>query len=146
MHNIRKITDNLYYIGGNDRKLALFENVYPVPQGISYNSYLLTDEKTVLTDTADSAIAPLFFENLQHALQGRPLDYLVVHHMEPDHCALIAELLRLHPETTVVWESNAFFFHILFYYGLSQDIEYSSLCYAVGPCCLSIPNVIVCIC
>ena len=107
MHNIRKITDNLYYIGGNDRKLALFENVYPVPQGISYNSYLLTDEKTVLTDTADSTIAPLFFENLQHALQGRPLDYLVVHHMEPDHCALIAELLRLHPETTVVTNAKA---------------------------------------
>ena len=107
MHNIRKITSDLYYIGGNDRKLALFENVYPVPQGVSYNSYLLLDEKTVLTDTADAAIAPLFFENLQEALQGRPLDYLVIHHMEPDHCALIAELLRLHPETTVVTNAKA---------------------------------------
>ncbi len=107
MHNIRKITDDLYYIGGNDRKLALFENVYPVPQGVSYNSYLLLDEKTVLTDTADAAIAPLFFENLQEALQGRPLDYLVIHHMEPDHCALIEELLRMHPETVVVTNAKA---------------------------------------
>lgn len=107
MHNIRKITKDLHYIGGNDRKLALFENVYPVPQGVSYNSYLLLDEKTVLTDTADAAIAPLFFENLQEALQGRPLDYLVIHHMEPDHCALIADLLRLHPETVVVTNAKA---------------------------------------
>ena len=107
MHNIRKITDDLYYIGGNDRKLSLFENVYPVPQGVSYNSYLLQDEKTALADTADSAIAPQFFENLQEALQGRPLDYLIVHHMEPDHCALIADLLRLHPETAVVTNAKA---------------------------------------
>ena len=107
MHNIRKITNDLYYIGGNDRKLSLFENVYPVPQGVSYNSYLLLDEKTALTDTADSAIAPQFFENLNEALQGRPLDYLIVHHMEPDHCALIAELLRLHTETTVVTNAKA---------------------------------------
>ena len=97
MHNIRKITDDLYYIGGNDRKLSLFENVYPVPQGVSYNSYLLQDEKTALADTADSAIAPQFFENLQEALQGRPLDYLIVHHMEPDHCALIAIIPLLSP-------------------------------------------------
>lgn len=107
MHNIRKITNDLYYIGGNDRKLSLFENVYPVPQGVSYNSYLLQDEKTALADTADSAIAPQYFENLQEALQGRPLDYLVVHHMEPDHCALIGELLRLHPEMTVVTNAKA---------------------------------------
>ena len=102
MHNIRKITDDLYYVGASDRRLALFENVYPIPNGISYNSYLLLDEKTVLFDTVDSAVRHQFFENLQYALAGRALDYVVVHHMEPDHCAELDSLLRLHPETTVV--------------------------------------------
>ena len=133
MHNIRKINNDLYYIGGNDRKLSLFENVYPVPQGVSYNSYLLLDEKTVLTDTADAAIAPQFFENLKHALQGRPLDYLVVHHMEPDHCALIEELLRMHPEMTVVTNAKADkmirqFFEDLPEYRLQTVNEGDTLC------------------
>ena len=80
----------------------MFEGVYSVPAGVSYNSYLLTDEKTVLFDTVDKAVGRIFFENLEHGLGGRTLDYLIVHHMEPDHSATLSELLLRHPETTVV--------------------------------------------
>ena len=98
MHNIRKVTEDIVWIGGNDRRLALFENVFPIPEGVSYNSYLLKDEKTVLLDTADSAIAGQFFENLEAALGGRTLDYVVINHMEPDHAALLADVLRRYPK------------------------------------------------
>ncbi|MBR1644214.1 MAG: FprA family A-type flavoprotein [Bacteroidales bacterium] len=107
MQNIRKIHDDLYWIGASDRRLALFENVMPVPRGVSYNSYVLLDEKTVLLDTADAAVGRQFFENLQAALSGRPLDYLVINHMEPDHCALLGELMRLYPQVTVVSNAKA---------------------------------------
>ncbi len=100
--NVRKITDDLYYIGVNDRRIELFENVYPVPRGVSYNSYLLLDEKTVLFDTVDrTAIGP-FFENLEFALGGRKLDYLIVNHMEPDHSSAIAQVVARYPEVTVL--------------------------------------------
>ena len=107
MQNIRKIHDDLYWIGASDRRLALFENVMPVSRGVSYNSYVLLDEKTVLLDTADAAVGRQFFENLQAALSGRPLDYLVINHMEPDHCALLGELMRLYPQVTVVSNAKA---------------------------------------
>ena len=90
MHNVREITEDLFYIGCSDRHLALFESAYPVPSGVSYNSYLLRDEKTVLFDTVDKSCSEQFFENLDAALDGRVLDYMVIHHMEPDHAALIA--------------------------------------------------------
>lgn len=102
MHNCVRIADGLTYLGGNDRRLALFESAYPVPRGVSYNAYLLTDEKTVLFDTVDQAVAEVFFENLAHALGGRALDYVVVHHMEPDHSATFARLLEKYPSVTVV--------------------------------------------
>ena len=102
MYNTRKITEDLIWIGANDRRLALFENVYPIPNGISYNSFLLNDENTVLFDTVDSAVRHQFFENLQFALQGKPLDYIIIHHMEPDHCSELDSLLKIHPETTIV--------------------------------------------
>ena len=107
MQNIRRITNDLYYVGASDRRLALFENVYPVPRGVSYNSYLLCDEKTVLMDTADSAVREQYFENVAATLDGRQLDYLVVNHMEPDHAALIADLLLRYPEATVVTTAKA---------------------------------------
>ena len=107
MQNSRKITDDLYYVGASDRKLALFENIYPIPRGTSYNSYLLLDEKTVLLDTADAAVADQFFENVEGVLAGRKLDYLIVNHMEPDHCALIQNLVLRHPELTVVTTAKA---------------------------------------
>ncbi len=107
MHNIRKITDDLYYVGASDRRLALFENVYPIPRGVSYNSYVLLDEKTVLLDTADSAVGQQFFENVAAALAGRILDYLVVNHMEPDHCALIEDLVLRYPAVKIVTNAKA---------------------------------------
>ena len=108
MHNIRKVTEDIVWIGGNDRRLALFENVFPIPEGVSYNSYLLKDEKTVLLDTADSAIAGQFFENLEAALGGRTLDYVVINHMEPDHAALLADVLRRYPKAVLVGNAKTF--------------------------------------
>ncbi len=102
MYCTKKITDDLCWIGGNDRRLALFENVFPVERGVSYNSYLLSDEKTVLFDTVDRSVSHLFFENLAHALHGHPLDYVIVNHMEPDHCATLDELMLRYPETKIV--------------------------------------------
>ncbi len=107
MHNIRKITDDLIYIGCSDRKIALFESAYKVPEGVSYNSYLLKDEKTVLFDTVDKSCDVQFFKNLEAALEGRHLDYLVVHHMEPDHAALIECVLDKYPETKIVCTAKA---------------------------------------
>ena len=102
MYNIRKITSDLTWIGASDNRLALFENVYPIPTGVSYNSYLLSDEKTVLFDTVDSSVRRQFFENLKYALNGRALDFVIVQHMEPDHCAELADLLRIYPQAKIV--------------------------------------------
>ena len=107
MQNIRKITDDLLYIGCSDRRIQLFESAYPVPDGVSYNSYLLKDEKNVLFDTVDKACSCHFFENLEAGLKGENLDYLVVQHMEPDHAALIQELVRRYPEVKVVCTAKA---------------------------------------
>ncbi len=107
MHTTRKIKEDLIYIGGSDRRLSRFENLFPIPRGVSYNSYVLLDEKTVLFDTADEAVGRLFFENLEYALDGRGLDYLVIHHMEPDHCVLLGEVLRRWPDVTLVGSAKA---------------------------------------
>ena len=102
MHCVKKLQDDLYWIGGNDRRLSLFENVFPIPRGVSYNAYLVLDEKTILLDTVDRSISDRFFENLEYVLDGRPLDYLVVNHMEPDHCATMQELVLRHPEVKII--------------------------------------------
>lgn len=107
MYNVKKITDDLFWVGGNDRRLALFENVYPIPEGISYNSYVLMDEKTVLLDTADSAIMELFTENVKAVLNGRKLDYIIVNHMEPDHSASLMRIAELYPEARIVASAKA---------------------------------------
>ena len=107
---LRKITDELVYLGVDDTKIDLFESVYPVPRGVTYNSYLLTDKetgKTVLFDTADARESAAFFDNLNEALGGKPLDYVIVHHMEPDHSGTLAELLKAHPETAAVMTRKA---------------------------------------
>ena len=106
MHCVKKLQDDLYWVGGSDRRLALFENVFPIPRGVSYNAYVVLDEKTILLDTVDRSVSGLFFENLEHVLDGRPLDYLVVNHMEPDHCATMQELVLRHPDIrqyTTLW-------------------------------------------
>ena len=107
MHNIYPIVNDLIYVGASDRRLALFENVYPIPRGVSYNSYVLLDDKNVLFDTCDSSVSGQFFENVQAALEGRMLDYVVVHHMEPDHAATLMDILIPFPEATVVCTAKA---------------------------------------
>lgn len=102
MYCTKQITDDLMWVGANDRRLAMFEGVYSVPRGVSYNSYLLTDEITVLFDTVDKAVGNIFFQNLEHALNGRNLDFVVIQHMEPDHSATLVELLLRHPNVKVV--------------------------------------------
>lgn len=102
MNCAREITENLYWVGANDRRIALFENIYPVPKGVSYNSYLLLDEKTVLLDTVDRNASEQFLENVDAVLGGRKLDYLIITHMEPDHCATMQEVVVHHPEVQIV--------------------------------------------
>ena len=108
MYNVRKVTEDIVWVGASDRRLALFENIFPIPRGVSYNSYVLLDEKTVLLDTVDASAAGQLFENLEHVLDGRKLDYLIVNHMEPDHCAMIGDLVRRYPEVQVVGNTKTF--------------------------------------
>lgn len=102
MYSYRKVKDDIYMIGASDRRLALFENVYPINDGVSYNSYFVDDEKTVVLDTVDKAVSGVFFENIAHLLNGRALDYLVVNHMEPDHCAMIGDAILRYPDVKIV--------------------------------------------
>lgn len=102
MYCTQSVMSDILFIGASDRRLALFENVFPIPRGVSYNAYLVLDEKTVLLDTVDKAVGDRFLENLEHGLEGRPLDYVVVDHMEPDHCATLGEVLRRYPDAQVV--------------------------------------------
>ena len=110
MHCIKKIKDDLFWVGANDRRLAMFEGVYSVAKGVSYNSYLLTDEKTVLFDTSDNAVHQRFMENVAFALKERKLDYLVVQHMEPDHSAALKELLAMYPGVKIVCNAKTLVF------------------------------------
>ena len=108
MYCFRKVTEDLYWVGANDRRLELFENIFPLKDGVSYNSYLLMDEKTVLFDAADYAVGRQFLENVQAVLDGRTLDYLIVNHMEPDHCAMISDLVLRYPEMKLIGNAKTF--------------------------------------
>ena len=103
----KKVTDDIVWVGGNDRRLAMFEGVYSVPRGVSYNSYLIKDDVTVLLDTVDKAVSRVFFENLANELGGGGLDYVIIQHMEPDHSATLAELLMRYPEAKVICSDMA---------------------------------------
>ncbi|MGN0452401.1 MAG: flavin reductase [Ruminococcus sp.] len=102
MYSFRKVTEDIYWVGSNDRRLAMFEGVYSVPDGVSYNSYLIMDDKTVLMDTVDKAVDKVFFENIKKVMGGRSLDFIVVNHMEPDHSATLHDVLMRYPNATVV--------------------------------------------
>lgn len=108
MHNARMIAPQIYWVGANDRRLALFENMFPLPNGVAYNSYLIMDEKVALLDTVDASVSRQLFENLEHLLDGRTVDYLIVNHMEPDHCASIDELCRRFPQMKLVGNKKTF--------------------------------------
>lgn len=102
MQNTRKVTNDIIWVGCNDRRLAMFENIFPLQNGVSYNSYLVMDEKITLFDTMDSNATEQFIENIDYVLDGKAVDYLVIQHMEPDHCANIGRLLRKFPEMKLV--------------------------------------------
>lgn len=108
MYNIRKVTDDLYWVGVNDKRIDLFENIFPIPRGVSYNSYLLMDEKTVLFDTVDWAFARELEKNVDGLLNGRKLDYIVINHMEPDHGASLELFLTKHPEAKIISTEKSF--------------------------------------
>ena len=108
MNNIKKVTEDIYWIGGSDRRLERFENIFPIPEGVSYNSYFIDDEKQAVFDTADITVSEQYLENLKEALAGGKLDYLVVLHMEPDHCSLISTVVSLFPKVTVVGSAKTF--------------------------------------
>lgn len=109
MHSVRMVTDGLYWVGANDHRLHLFENIHPIPLGVSYNAYLLVDEdKTVLFDTVDWSACRQMMENIDHVLAGRSLDYIVINHMEPDHGASIEAVLRRWPKCQIISSEKAF--------------------------------------
>ena len=110
MQSIQTVSENTIYVGASDRRLAKFENLFPIPRGVSYNAYVILDEKTALLDTTDASVTRQYLENVSHSLNGKPLDYLIINHMEPDHCANIAELLLHYPHLTLVGNAKTFAF------------------------------------
>ncbi len=103
-----KITNDIIYIGVNDKEIDLFEGQYIVPEGMSYNSYAIIDEKIAIMDTVDAAFTEEWLGNIRNALGERKPDYLVVHHMEPDHSANIVNFMNAYPEATIVSSAKAF--------------------------------------
>lgn len=122
MYCVRKITEDLYWVGGNDHRLALFENIHPIPRGVSYNSYVLLDEKTVLFDTADWSICRQFIENIKGVLKDRTLDYMIINHMEPDHAACIEEIVLRYPDVKIVCSEKAYLLIHQFDFNIGDNI------------------------
>ena len=108
MYCVREVTDNLYWIGGNDHRTYLFENIHPIPQGVSYNSYILVEEETCVFDAVDWSITREYIDNIEHCLNGRELDYFICNHLEPDHCSSMWELFVRYPKCKVVATEKAF--------------------------------------
>ena len=119
-----RIRDDIFWIGGDDRTAGLFEGSFPIPEGVSYNSYVILDEKTCLLDTCDASIASKFWKNLRNVMNGRPLDYLVINHMEPDHGAAIIQVIETYPDVTVVGNNKTFdMLHNFYQLDLKNKIE-----------------------
>lgn len=127
MHNVREISKNIFWIGVNDRQLERFENMFPLPNGVSYNSYIILDKQTAVLDTVDAAFGTQFVDNIRYLLNGRKLDYLVVDHMEPDHCGNIERLLEIYPELKIIGNKKTFAFLEQFY-----TADYSQHYYLTG--------------
>ncbi|MHC6180878.1 FprA family A-type flavoprotein [Clostridium sp. JNZ X4-2] len=119
MYCVRKVDKDLYWVGGSDHRLALFENIHPIPRGVSYNSYILLDEKTVLFDTVDWSVCRQFLENIKTVLHGRTLDYMVINHVEPDHAACIEEVILRYPNVKIICTKKAAVF--IRQFGFSAD-------------------------
>ena len=121
MHCVRKVTEDLFWVGGNDKRLHLFENIDPIEDGVPYNSYLLLDEKTVLFDTADWSVGRQFIENVEYVLNGRKLDFMVINHMEPDHCASMEEIILRYPDVKIVSTEKALMLMHQFNYTVDEN-------------------------
>ena len=121
MHCTRKLAQDIYWVGADDRRLEKFENLFPIPRGVSYNSYLILDEKTVLMDSADETVGRTFEANVEHLLEGRPLDYLIIQHMEPDHAANIQVFAEKYPSAQIVGNAKTFTMMKNFFHGLELD-------------------------
>ena len=126
MYSIQEIVPNIYWVGGSDRRLERFENMFPLPNGVAYNSYIIIDEKTALLDTVDQSINALYLENLTQVLGDRNLDYLVINHMEPDHCASIEEIVRRYPSVQIVGNKKTFQF-LEQYYSMDMVANYQEV-------------------
>lgn len=107
MYNVRKVQEDLIWVGASDHRLNLFENIHPIPRGVSYNSYVLLDEKNVLFDTVDWSVCGQFLENLKHVLDGKKLDVIIIHHVEPDHLASLEEIMLRYPEAKIYATAKA---------------------------------------
>ncbi|MGI5949997.1 FprA family A-type flavoprotein [Peptoniphilus sp.] len=121
MYNIRKVAEDLYYVGGNDKRLELFENMFPIEDGVSYNSYLLLDEKTCVIDSVDWSITRDYLRKIEIMLDGRDLDYMIIHHMEPDHCGAIEEVVMRWPNVTIISSEQGFQFMRQMGYHINED-------------------------
>lgn len=119
MYCVRKINEDLYWVGGDDRRLTLFENIHPIPRGVSYNAYVLLDEKNVLFDTADWSVGRQFIENIKKVLGDRKLDYIVVNHVEPDHAACLDQVRMHYKDAKIICTEKAFM--LLNQFGFSLD-------------------------
>ncbi|MCL3779291.1 FprA family A-type flavoprotein [Prolixibacteraceae bacterium JC049] len=107
MHQVN-LTDNIYYVGVNDRKTHLFENYWPLDKGMAYNSYLIVDEKVALVDTVERNFIDDYLDNIDNILEGRKVDYLIINHMEPDHSGAIRAIVSRYPEITLVGNKKTF--------------------------------------
>ena len=123
MYCVREIEDKLYWIGANDHRTHLFENIHPIPYGVSYNSYVLMDEKTVVFDAVDWSVTREYLENLEYVLDGRDLDYFVCNHLEPDHCSSMIELFDKYPNCGIIATEKAFMFMRQFGYHIDGNHE-----------------------
>ncbi len=121
MSRLKKLADDLYYVGVNDRHTHLFENMVPLPHGISYNSYVILDEKTVLVDTVEISFSEQFIEKILQVLDGRKLDYLIVNHMEPDHAGSLKTIRRQFPDVKIVGNARTFGM-IEGYFGIKDNL------------------------
>ena len=108
MHNTVKVTDKIYWLGANDRRTHLFENMWPIPNGVSYNSYLIIDEKIALVDTLEFGSSDDYLEKIESLINGKPIDYLIINHMEPDHSGAIKTIVEKYPDIKLVGNLKTF--------------------------------------
>ena len=108
MYDVVNITENVYWVGTNDRKTDRFENMWPLERGVAYNSYIIVDEKTVLVDTVEFGESDIFLEKVERVLEGRTLDYLVINHMEPDHSGAVRDVIARYPDVQIVGNAKTF--------------------------------------